>query len=752
MQINNLLQLNDWEIKKFLKVVIAIQFALWGIIGLDAVGLQIPIIRQLIGFIYLTFVPGIIILRILKLHKLGDTETLLYTVGLSITTFMFTGLFMNMVYPLLGISEPISIIPLILTISILVLILCVISYIRDKDFSNPSFIDVRGTLSPPALFLCLIPFLAIFGTYLVNFHHNNIILLFLIALIAFIVALITFNKFIPKTLYPFAIVMLAIALLYHKSLITMYLLGCDVHGEYHFANLVMESFQWDPSIPANTNAMLSIVMLAPIYSYILNMDLTWIFKIVYPLLFSLVPLALFQAYKKQTNDKIAFLAVFFFISFFTFFGEMLQLARQQIAELFFALLILLMIDRKMNMTTKTMLCIVFSISLVVSHYGLSYIYMFYIIFAWFLVSLMQTFTVKDMEENLHIKFDRLRTKIKNNPTKSENIKLSTFSRNFVVLYLVFTVSWYMYIASSSPFNSIIRIGDHIASNIFTEFLNPEAREPIVMVALGLSSPEKQAIQYEIYRIIQYITQFFIVIGVTKLIAKPKKMMFHPEYTVMVFVSAFILLMCIFIPLLSGNFHMTRLYHIVLFFLAPFCVLGGITFFKLILTRLPQLIYFNAKNNSAYLKLVVLIVLIPYFLFTTGFIIKVTGETPASIALSLGEVDGIYSNEKEIYGAKWLSTMSNDNCMIYADLNGVYSLIDACWGRTRKLPNDTTRICKNSYIYLRYWNIKRDELLIITYEKLKHECKYTNLKEDLEYFTAINSRNKVYDNGGAQVFR
>ena len=35
MQINNPLQINDWEINKFLKVVLAIQFALWGVIGLD---------------------------------------------------------------------------------------------------------------------------------------------------------------------------------------------------------------------------------------------------------------------------------------------------------------------------------------------------------------------------------------------------------------------------------------------------------------------------------------------------------------------------------------------------------------------------------------------------------------------------------------------------------------------------------------------------------------------------------------------
>ncbi|MCK4454446.1 hypothetical protein KAU51_03890, partial [Candidatus Parcubacteria bacterium] len=154
---NNPFQINDWEIKKFLKVVLAIQLAMWGVISLDAIGLQIPIIRQFIGFIYLTFVPGIILLRILKLHKLGNIETLLYTVGLSIATLMFTGLFMNTIYPLFGFSRPISITPLIITISVVVLILCILSYVRDKDFSDPSSIDVGDVLSPPALFLCLIP-------------------------------------------------------------------------------------------------------------------------------------------------------------------------------------------------------------------------------------------------------------------------------------------------------------------------------------------------------------------------------------------------------------------------------------------------------------------------------------------------------------------------------------------------------------------------------------------------------------------
>jgi uncharacterized membrane protein len=311
MQISNPLQMNDWGIKKFLKVVLAIQLAMWGVIELDAIGLQIPIIRQFIGFIYLTFIPGILILRILKLHKLGNIETLLYTVGLSIATLMFTGLLMNTFYPFFGISRPISITPLGITISVVVLVLSILSYVRDKNFSDPAHIDVKDVLSSPALFLCLIPFLSIFGTYLVNFHHDNIILMSLIIILALIVLLIGFDKFIPKNLYPLAVFVIAISLLFHRSLISMYIWGTDIHGEYYLSNLVMGNSYWDSTIPYTVNAMLSIVMLPPIYSIISDMSLTWVLKIIYPILFSLVPLGLYRVYQKQTDDKIAFLACFF---------------------------------------------------------------------------------------------------------------------------------------------------------------------------------------------------------------------------------------------------------------------------------------------------------------------------------------------------------------------------------------------------------------------------------------------------------
>ena len=64
----NFFQINDWEIKKFLVVIVSVQLSLIGLIVLNAIGMDIPLFREILGFLLLTFIPGFIILRILKVH------------------------------------------------------------------------------------------------------------------------------------------------------------------------------------------------------------------------------------------------------------------------------------------------------------------------------------------------------------------------------------------------------------------------------------------------------------------------------------------------------------------------------------------------------------------------------------------------------------------------------------------------------------------------------------------------------------
>lgn len=705
--------MNDWEIKKFLRIVLSLQLAIVSIIFLDTLGFKIPILREIIGFFYLTFIPGIVILRIFNLHKLGNIETLLYTVGLSIATLMFTGLFMNTIYPFFGIHKPISVIPLVTTISIFVLVLCILCYIRDKNFSSPSFIYIKDIISNSVLVICLLPFLSIFGTYLVNFYDDNIILFFLIVIISIIpISIIFFNK-PKKEQYALSVFIISISLLYHWSLISTYLTGADIHYEYHYSNAVYTNSFWDTKSSNNVNAMLSIVMLAPIYSIILNTSIIWIFKIIYPLLYSFVPLGLYYVFQKYTNKNTAILSVLYFMFSFPFFSEMLQLARQEIAELFYVLLIMLIIDENIKNIKRSLLLIIFAFSLVVSHYGISYIYM---------ISIILIFLINIIIENINIKKICIVTFISNN--------YRIVKSKFVFLFVVFALTWYIHVSNSSAFISIVNIGNHIITSIFTDFFSPNAAQALAMVV------HKTSIMHEITKYLYIISQFFIVIGIFTLIIKPKKRIFPAEYNFFSIINIIMWLFSMTLPYFASALNTTRLYHITLFFLAPFIMPGITTLLEIIpsLTTKQDVMIkkYGIKIFSIYLSI--------FFLFNSGIIYEITNDKPFSIALNNNFDFPRYCTE-EVLSAKW--TVNNiQKYIIYADLYSLWLLNEFQSKNTIILFKNI--IEKKNYLYIRKMNIKTNSILLITKERTLANVTYQNLSDLTDY------SNKIYSNGASEI--
>ncbi len=753
---------NDWEIKKCLSIVIAILLASLGLIGLAALGYDIPGLRQIVGFIYLTFVPGLLILRILRIHEIGAVKTLLYSVGLSLAFVMFTGLFMNSIFPYIGISKPLSVFPLVATLTAFIAILCSIAYKRDRYSPASTTVERKGGLFSPSLFLILLPLVAIFGTYLINFHENNILLMTLIVIISVVIALAAFGKFFHPGTYALAIVAIAIGILYSRTMISMYVVGQDIHREFYFQGLVLTNGYWDATIPGTLNAMLSIVMLCPIYSIMLNMDSVWIAKVIYPLFFSLIPLALFEVYREQVDSRKAFLAAFFFMSMIVFFTSIATNLRTGIAELFLALLILLMVDRGRTSVQKAALAIIFIMALTVSHYALAYIGIALFILGWLLLVLAKNRIGRGVWGRLGAGFSISGANTgRANPTpQTATPRPTILNGNLVCLFLVFTLAWYMYTASAAPFNAIVGIGHHVYSSL-AEFFSPMAREAIVGTAIGLDWASASTLG-KAFRVILYLTQLFIIVGLAKLILKPEGLRFKAEYIALAVVSGLGLLVVMVLP--YAFFGVTRFYHITLIILSPFCILGGEVIwkggrrlFKSVSSRSKGkwVRLSPAQNNPAYIKFLVLAVLIPYFLFNTGFVFEITktetrGEFPASEVLSHYRLDTYDFNQMEAAGAQWLSTVSDDRFKIYADVYGGIVINSQLYGRAKTFPADIEKVPQNSYIYLRTWNIDRQEVVI----GVQHQpgiLKHVSLEDKPALLDIIDSGNKIYANGGSQVF-
>ena len=506
----------------------------------------------------------------MRIHNVSTLETLLYATGLSVAILMATGLFMNIFYPIFGISRPLSPGLTLITLNGVSAILLVLSLIRSTKSPRPGYIDMELILSRPALLLYLVPLLTIIGVYFVNQYHCNAILMVVIAFIAIIPVLVGLNRVIPETLYPLAIITITISLLLHTSLISPYLWGYDIHYETFLANLVIDSALWDFTSPGNVNAMLSVVILAPVYSYITGLSLTWVFKLVYPIIFSLVPLGLYHIFQRQTTAKNAFLACFFFTSFITFYAEMASWHATGDCRTLFSSANYDNGRKKHSRITNFALFVVFGASLIVSHYGTSYIYLLSLTAVWLYMTLSPFVTSR---KGTIAKLMQEMTKgvmSDTNPlNQRENEKTLTFAH--VLFFAGFTFGWYMLVAGGTSFATAVSITKYIGSTIVVDLLNPGATEGLDLLITAPLSP-----LHSIAKGLHLITLIFIVIGFIAIWIRRSSGNFSREYTTFSFIALLFGISGILVPNFSSTLNTTRLYQIMLIFLSPLCVIGGIS--------------------------------------------------------------------------------------------------------------------------------------------------------------------------------
>jgi len=708
--------------RKILLIILSLQLAFLGLVSIDNIGFEIPILRQAVGFIYLTFIPGFIIIRILKVSSRSAVETLLYSIGLSLSLLMFLGAFINFLYPLVGISKPISEVPLIVTIGMTVLFLCLIYYLS-KDHSVSLSVNTEQILSPHVLSLLLLLFLAVFGAYLLNFYNNNTLPLILIAIISVIPIITVFDK-IPPKIYSIAILVIPFVLLSYNTLVGNYIHVSDSVFEFYFAKLVIKNCFWDKTISAPKNAMLSIVMLPPMFSEMLNISLTWVYKIIAPPLSLLIPLGLYQAYQRKWNRKISFFASFLFFSMFTFFTWEAVTMKMLFAGIFLTLLVLLLVDEEMESKRKALLFIVFSFSLITSHYGTSYIFMISLFIG--LIILFLSRTIKST---------------------------SLITPNSVIFYSVLALSWYMFISSSCTFDTAVKLSYNILVRIRELYLP----EPTANLLFG-----EWAITPQVLRALYLAITFFMAFGLLTELRTSKHI---DEFSSL----AFPFLGFLFLNYaLAVGYYGGRIWYIISTLLAPYCIEGILNFSNFLVdlkkwrvNPLRQHInnHINTEKRASFM--IVSIFLLIFLLFNSGFASEVIFKDygpdiylskeriTSSENVSMIEKERFYRKyitDYDVFGAKWLSKYK-DAIKIYSDRRGGDVLYP--YGNVSPLKpiiplTNYTNLVRPCYVYLRYVNVV--EGIMGMHGDLDFPLFYT-----YEIYPLINTCNKIYTNGGCEIY-
>ncbi|MGZ4861324.1 MAG: DUF2206 domain-containing protein [Halobacteriota archaeon] len=763
MNIRNPLEANDWDFTSFFALTVSLQALVWVLLGLDIIGLHVPILRELFTLIYLLFVPGIILLRVLRVHERNHIECLLYSVGLSVATVMITGLFMNTLY-LRFIPRPISLLPFIVTMTALVTILLVLSYYRDREFSHPKATDVSLGLSPVPVALCLLPFVSIFGAYVFNFSGTSIGTVVTLLGVAALIVICGFTSWVPRRYFGLATLVAAVALLLHNSLITNYVWGNDIQGEYAVAQFVVSNGFWGappPNIVLSLNSMLSLTTLAPLLSIATGMSLTWVFKLIVPLLFALVPLGLFRLYQKQTSHRTALFGSFYFMVTFSFYTEMLAMARQEIAELFVVMLLLLIVDRQMNRAQRFVLFGLFGFSLIVSHYALTYVFFFCFVLALLVVSFANRYDLGVLAQRLRRNSNEQRTHSfrRTNP-QARNVGINAL----LVAGLAFlALLWYRFANNPEPIDNFISIVTHIATAFGrTPIVQPSVAPSGANNILGTltNSPSgatgstvtglQQLLAYQppIHEVTLYLTLIAVIISVIGILfayRERQKFSFASEYVALAGASVLLLLFCLVVPYFAANLQLSRFFHISQIFLSVFFVIG---FAGIVNVLKPQRDASTGKGTRELSFKALALFVVILFVFHSGLAYKATGElTDSPTVLGFNKAVNIAKfSDQEMVAARWLNGNAT-GAPSYADIFRQFALIsvnrpdvrgfDVVSGLWWMLPS-------GSYLYLGTPNVDSGTLSIS-----QNSVTMAITEVNSTYFTA--GADHIYSNGGAQVF-
>ncbi len=410
---------------------------------------------------------------------------------------------------------------------------------------------------------------------------------------------------------------------------------------------------------------------------------------------------------------------------YTFYRELMSLGRQMIAELFFVLLLFLFLDEKIDKRPKAILFIIFTLGLTVSHYSTSYVYLYILTFAWILTVLLKK---KTGITKFHVGF--------------------TFAAIF---------SWAYFSADSSLLKDIVTFFTSRYNALINDFFSSNARQSDVLNAVGLGGAA-ESLGHAIGRNANYIAEVFLIVGFLAVILLRKRIgknyPFQRNYLPIAFASITLLLMSMVLPFFASALNVSRIYHLVLFVLAPFFVIGGLFLFKIpgkIIKRFRK----NA-NIEMFAIILVTVVLISYFSFNIGFVYEATGDVPFSTALSMKRMQSMsdpsilyskYVTDSEVNSAQWLSSYASTNT-IFCDYDSRMHVL-ASYGRIDRddssrvdfMYNQTQPIPVGSYIYLRRLNV--------VYGEMTSLIGIWNLS-DVNGF--LQKQNLVFSNGESLIYQ
>lgn len=748
-------------------------------------------LREILATIYILFLPGLLISWAAKLQFKGVWELFAYSVGISIVSVMLFGLSINYAFPYLYThisllhnvlsQKPLSLPSILYSFDFLLGLLW--TYILIRKNSIP-FEIVRSFSIKNILFglvPVLFPVLAIMGAVSLNNNASNIFTMIMIAAISFFIfILVVLRDKISEHIFPWTLFMIALSLLFMTSLRGWYITGHDINLEYFVFQLTKAQGIWKiTNFQDPYNACLSITILPTIVSILTHIKDAYIYKIIFQILFSTSIITTYLFIRKFLSPYLAFLGTFVIVSLPTFMTDMPMLNRQEIALLFFALLLNTLFTKHFPKLTKFSVFVVFALGMLVSHYSTTYLALLLFLMSYlmhiplrlatlhrktrsFAQKIYQKLGFVDSKPNLHVGMvlilvvTTILWNVNITNTSSGIVKTVTKVFNLLHASKVTNPSPYVLATNKNPSEqTLLNIYIDTTTKLIHKFNDDTAflskniySQYPVSVAKGATLPLTNfgqellklhirafTINDVLKQLYAKIIQIFIVVGFVAIFFLKKHISnFEKEYLILT-ISFFVILMVqVLLPNGSIDYGLLRLFQQGMILFSLPLIIGGLALLSI----------FDKIHKSIKIYGLTFIFVL-FFLYLSGFIPNITGGYYPQLNVNNGGFyyDAYYTSTTDILSMTWLNDNGNKKTPVQSDwfaLNKIHAY-EKFYTIDAMIPS-SIRI--NSYVYLSTFNTTSKSII-----------EYVN--SDPIYYTydfAIlnNNKNLIYSNGNSKIYR
>lgn len=713
----------------------------------------------------LVFLPGAIVLRLLRVTFQSMAVRIVYRFGLSILVLIISGLLTNQALHLVGFERPLSLAGILVVWNILLGTLLYCAWRLNKQPTTIHLPLWRPVSIQAAWFVFLVtlaPVLAAFGAFRLNNDAGSGLAEFTLCYIAaLIVMAIIWRRRLGDGAYAWFIFTMGLSVLLMTSLRGWDIIGHDIEREFRVFSLTHLNAYWNIAADRNPyNACLSITILPEMLSKLLNISGVVVFKLVLQIVFAVCPVVLFLIMRRYVSRSMALFGAVLFICYPTFINDSAMLTRQGVAYLFFALSLYILSEQSKRRIDKW-LFVLCAIGAILSHYSTAY--MFVALFAGGVIC--KTIIVWRERKNGYV--------------RETHRRRTVLTPYFAVLLFLLTFLWYSQITGTSggltstlktSFANIPKLfsndnkstdtstllffaSSRTQADLYFSYLAdrpstipPQTDIPYMpelvddnlpitefgktIQKAGIDPSVVTTLRQNFARLLQLLA-LFGVIYISVILLRYKNETVHLDYVSLCIAGILLLGLMAILPILSINYGILRAFQQGLIFL----ILPIVLVLAFVCSRLaPRVV--SIVGGSA---------IVCVFLLFTGFFAQKLGGTSPSLNLNnRGMYYGLYhtSNADQASFA-WLAETYGKNADVRAANFNRAAMHDPSYPYTKSgiLP---TQLSSNSVAYLDETQVKTKRLYVY------HESSPLILTFPYEYYESM--RNRVYSSGVTEVYR